>query len=245
MIIGKLRRAYRRLEAPTWLFTILAGAKPKFHCPICGYRGPFRDISGRWNTKKNTKCPNCGSTERTRLLWLAIDAELPQGGADASQRIIHFAPEDNLRHLVRQKAGRYETSSFDGGDADHAADLRDLPFDDASYDVVIASHVLEHIKEDRAAIAEIHRVLAPGGKAFLPVPMTAGDTEEYDAPRPEEADHVRGPGLDYFDRYREVFDEVTVHSAEDYSTDHHLLVDMPGALGYHYIPVCKKQTAQA
>jgi SAM-dependent methyltransferase len=45
-----------------------------------------------------------------------------------------------------------------------------LRFPDASFDVVIVSEVLEHIPEDQAAIAEIHRVLRPGGVAAVTVP---------------------------------------------------------------------------
>jgi len=50
------------------------------------------------------------------------------------------------------------------------ADLRRLPFPTASVDRVIASEVLEHIPDDGAAIAEIARVLRPGGLAAVTVP---------------------------------------------------------------------------
>ncbi|MGC9665961.1 class I SAM-dependent methyltransferase [Planosporangium sp. 12N6] len=50
------------------------------------------------------------------------------------------------------------------------ADLRRLPFPDASFDRIIASEVLEHIPDDAAAIAEIARVLRPGGLAAVTVP---------------------------------------------------------------------------
>jgi len=50
------------------------------------------------------------------------------------------------------------------------ADLLALPFPDASFDVVIASEVLEHIPDDRTAMAEISRVLKPGGRLAVTVP---------------------------------------------------------------------------
>jgi SAM-dependent methyltransferase len=50
------------------------------------------------------------------------------------------------------------------------ADLRALPVPDASVDRVIASEVLEHIGDDVAAIAEIARVLRPGGRVAVTVP---------------------------------------------------------------------------
>jgi SAM-dependent methyltransferase len=46
-----------------------------------------------------------------------------------------------------------------------------LPLDDASYDVVIASHVLEHLENAPQALADWMRVVRPGGSLLLGVPM--------------------------------------------------------------------------
>jgi SAM-dependent methyltransferase len=48
----------------------------------------------------------------------------------------------------------------------------DLPFEDARFDCVTCIEVLEHIPADRrkAALAEMHRVLRPGGSLILRVP---------------------------------------------------------------------------
>jgi len=45
-----------------------------------------------------------------------------------------------------------------------------LPFPDACFDKVIAAEVLEHINEDEAALAELARVLRPGGVIAVTVP---------------------------------------------------------------------------
>jgi SAM-dependent methyltransferase len=45
-----------------------------------------------------------------------------------------------------------------------------LPFPDASFDVVIASEVLEHLWDDERAISELVRVLKPGGRMAVTVP---------------------------------------------------------------------------
>jgi SAM-dependent methyltransferase len=50
------------------------------------------------------------------------------------------------------------------------ADLTRLPIADASFDVVTSLDTLEHIEDDAAALAEIARVLRPGGYALLTVP---------------------------------------------------------------------------
>lgn len=45
-----------------------------------------------------------------------------------------------------------------------------LPFADGAFDCVIVSEVLEHLADDDAALAEVRRVLAPGGRLALSVP---------------------------------------------------------------------------
>jgi SAM-dependent methyltransferase len=51
-----------------------------------------------------------------------------------------------------------------------AGDATAMPFPDASFDVVIAAEVLEHIPGDQHAMNEIARVLRPGGVAAVTVP---------------------------------------------------------------------------
>jgi len=50
------------------------------------------------------------------------------------------------------------------------AEATDLPFPYGYFDVLVCSHVLEHLPQDSAAIAELCRVLKPGGWAVLGVP---------------------------------------------------------------------------
>ena len=45
-----------------------------------------------------------------------------------------------------------------------------LPFDDETFDAVIAAEILEHLPQDEAAMAELFRVLRPGGSLAVTVP---------------------------------------------------------------------------
>ncbi|PWW23596.1 methyltransferase family protein [Geodermatophilus normandii] len=73
-------------------------------------------------------------------------------------------------------------------------DLRHLPFPDASVDRVMASEVLEHIPDDGTAMAEIARVLKPGGRAVVTVPRYGPERICWalsDAYHANEGGHVR------------------------------------------------------
>ncbi len=89
-------------------------------------------------------------------------------------------------------------------------DLLDLHFPDGSFDLVICNHVLEHIPDDLAAMREVFRVLKPGGRALLQVPISRNSPrtiEDFSVNTKEERerklgqfDHVRIFGQDYSDR---------------------------------------------
>src|SRR5215210_6890644 len=61
------------------------------------------------------------------------------------------------------------------------ADLTELPFPAESFDAVVLGEVLEHVEDDRAALAEVHRVLRPDGTlaGFGPSDVWAGHFRRY------------------------------------------------------------------
>lgn len=90
------------------------------------------------------------------------------------------------------------------------ADICHMPFPDASFDVVLCMHVLEHVLDDRQGMREMYRVMKPGGWGILQVPIDYKRAKTFEDPsvvRPEDrervfhqSDHVRIYGLDYRDR---------------------------------------------
>ncbi|WP_026123072.1 class I SAM-dependent methyltransferase [Nocardiopsis halotolerans] len=73
-------------------------------------------------------------------------------------------------------------------------DALDMPFDNDGFDRVIAAEILEHVPHDTAAMAELFRVLRPGGIAavtvpsFLPERLCWALSEEYHT---NEGGHIR------------------------------------------------------
>jgi SAM-dependent methyltransferase len=73
-------------------------------------------------------------------------------------------------------------------------DVLDMPYPDGSFDVVLASEILEHVPEDDRAIAELVRILAPGGILAITVPRWLPEricwalSDEYHA---NEGGHIR------------------------------------------------------
>jgi len=58
----------------------------------------------------------------------------------------------------------------DTGGGEVQGDALALPFPDVSFDRIVASEVLEHVPDDRGALAELVRVLRPGGRLAVTVP---------------------------------------------------------------------------
>ncbi len=183
----------------------------------------------RWDAR----CPQCGSRERHRLMHLWVTEG---GGARlAGRRILHFAPE---KAVLRRMRGNplYETADLHQPGVTHRVDITRVPLPDASYDVVIAHHVLEHIPDDRQAMRELFRLLKPGGLAVLSVPINASRRETYEnaaITAPEQrhahfsaADHRRFYGLDFSERLAEAgFCTSVFRAAPEEEVRHGLLRD--------------------
>lgn len=196
-----------------YFFLLINLTKDRFKCPVCNYSGPFADVNPPTGIRKHAKCPKCGALERHRIQYLVVN-NLLNSINTSSLKMLHFAPEPFFRDFFSKRFSQYETADLSMKGVDHNVDLQELPFEDQTYDFVFASHVLEHISDDEKAVSEIRRVLKPNGIAILPVPLVAEKTIEYPKPNPNEAYHVRAPGLDYFDRYSRFFSKVEKFSSD-------------------------------
>ena len=181
---------------------------PQVACPCCGGRyEKFLPFGHR--QRPNALCPGCRSLERHRMLWLFLQTRTPILREPLS--VLHIAPEEALRRpLERLANGFYVSGDLSAPDAMVRMDLTDIPFEDASFDAILCSHVLEHVPDDARAMSELFRVLVPGGWAVIQSPMDptlATTDEDPSVVSPEERErrfgfreHVRQYGRDYVAR---------------------------------------------
>ncbi|MFF8372852.1 methyltransferase domain-containing protein [Streptomyces lydicus] len=79
---------------------------------------------------------------------------------------------DEIREVAKWFAAMEEAGEAPAGASATAmeGDALNLPFPDDSFDVVIISEVMEHIPDDKGVLAEMVRVLRPGGRIAVTVP---------------------------------------------------------------------------
>jgi SAM-dependent methyltransferase len=92
--------------------------------------------------------------------------------------IVDFAPAAPLSDFIRRQiksSGKnisYRTADAFAEGVDDQADITRLDiYRDGQFDFFICSHVLEHVPDDYQALRELHRILKPGGKGILMVPI--------------------------------------------------------------------------
>jgi SAM-dependent methyltransferase len=172
----------------------------KVACPCCGWSGrQFYDYHEIGYSISKVWCPQCESLPRHRYLsfWLTREFKLE----DKSGVALVFAPENALTSFwtraSRLQAYRIDQETTRG--IDIRADLRYLPIQSNSIDLIWCHHVLEHIDDDSAAIGELHRVLRPqSGDLIVSVPMSSEPTTvEYGFADPMDSGHWRAYGEDF------------------------------------------------
>lgn len=159
----------------------------------------------------NFLCPNCGAHDRERHLILYL-AKLDLLKKFNASHILHFAPEQWFSKVIElQQPARYIKADLMPASAGiQQIDLQNTLFDDASFDVIVANHVLEHVDDDAIALKEIRRILKPSGLAILQTPFTPRLTTTISDPAINDAqtrlalfgqeDHVRLYGSDIVTR---------------------------------------------
>ncbi|CCV07665.1 conserved hypothetical protein [Mesorhizobium metallidurans STM 2683] len=143
-------------------------------CNVCGYVGNFKAFG--FPSRLDARCPQCNSLERHRLLkkWFDDNKERV-----VSKTALHFAPETAVTSFIKPVVSKYVTADLYASLAEIVLNIEAIDLPDNSFDLVICSHVLEHV-DDRKALREMHRILTPGGIALLMTPVIEGWPETYE-----------------------------------------------------------------
>jgi SAM-dependent methyltransferase len=127
-------------------------------------------------------CPACGATDRDRLFAVYLSGLVKSMGAGSS--FLDIAPGQALSKWIRANCkGRYITCDLFMPGVDVVADIQDMnPFQADEFDLILCSHVLEHVPDDRKALSELYRVLRKGGQLLLLVPVVTRLSEVIEDP---------------------------------------------------------------
>ncbi len=191
--------------------------RPSVYCPIAD-----REFKQFLKMGPYKVTPTNGAMSRHRLVWhYLLHVE---GIMTKELRLLHTSPSvsffDALSQLnnIDYVPGDKGTDGYSYHKDIEELDLTSLSYQDASFDLIVANHVLEHIPDDGSAIAEMFRVLKPGARAIITVPIREEHNETYEdvsIVSPKERakhfgqwDHVRWYGMDIKDRLEIVGFEV-------------------------------------
>lgn len=231
------------------LFLIL-NDKPKY-CPVCKKEAEsFMPLPEQFKGKvvikgkeyiaykeaemlnyKEYSCPHCGASDRERFYAIYMQNLFFKEYNVEDVKMVHFAPEASLKNFLNQHAfNEYRTADLMMEGVDDKEDLTELNYDDNYFDFFICSHMLEHIPDDKKAMQELYRILKPGGKGILVVPILLGLDETYEDPSivsEEERllhfwqeDHVRMYSKKgYLARLKQVGFSVKEYGAKEFSNE--------------------------
>lgn len=132
-----------QVEEAHWWFVGRRRIIESFLAPLC----QKRKSEGQPDSPIKILDVGCGTGANLEMLGQFGEAQ----GVDVSADALAFCRE---RGLVGVRQGAAEQ----------------LPWEDGSFDLVTGLDVVEHLDDDLAGLKEMHRVLRPGGHAFLFVP---------------------------------------------------------------------------
>ncbi|GAA4084647.1 class I SAM-dependent methyltransferase [Nocardioides kongjuensis] len=182
-------------------------------CNVCGKRGRFSDITADLDSTlaahgsryrvadfetlnaRYYQCLECGASDRDRLYLLWFERFLSRG---PRRRVLEFAPSRPLEARLRERPDvDYRSADLFMPDVDDVVDITDMKgYPDGAFEVFICSHVLEHVDSDAAAISELHRILAPGGRGIAMVPIAPDGAFDEDVSETDVSERWRRFGQD-------------------------------------------------
>jgi len=172
---------------------------PKFYSDNATKHGfPYGEQEYETCNIRNYSCPFCAASDRDRLIALYIKKCLKSAIKDRVINILDIAPSPPLSRFIRnlnleEHDILYRTADLFVEGVDDKVNITDMHvYKDDQFNFFICSHVLEHVVEDKKALRELYRILKPGGRGILMVPIVLGIKEiDEDPSVVDEADRWR------------------------------------------------------
>jgi predicted SAM-dependent methyltransferase len=204
-------------------FRSIGYAGDQFYCPVC---------SSGLRSFKAGLCPYCGSGKRHRTMWMFLLKKTDL--FTKNLKVLHFAPEHCLSKPMKKLTNlKYLSADLDSPRAMIKLDMTNITFSDNSFDVVLSSHVLEHVNNDIRAMEELFRIQKSTGWSIHLVPIDHSLEVTFEDPAiitPEERnsayghyDHKRIYGRDYKKRLMSVGFRVEVCKTKDFCSEDEIL----------------------
>lgn len=128
-------------------------------------------FTDRTYNRNEYRCPYCGAIDRTRFLMLYIQKNYR---VKRYVKLLYFAPVWSGVDFLKKKMKNVEVDTADlyEDSVDYRLDIQNMEsIAGETYDLIICSHVLEHVNHDKAALKELYRILKWGGEALILVPL--------------------------------------------------------------------------
>ncbi len=132
---------------------------------------------------KNFMCPVCGADDRTRLYVLYLKEKLKESNkTNKIFQLLHFAPERPLQQILKKyQFIKYRSADLYMNEVDDKVDITNMNiYADNTFDIIICSHVLEHIIDVNKAISELYRIMKHGSWAIIMAPVLPELPEDYE-----------------------------------------------------------------
>ena len=159
-------------------------------CACCGQEVIYSPLPGYYSEMKekakvshvtksetlNSKeylCPSCMCSDRDRMMVSFMEKEGIKE-APKNVRILQFAPAQPISKWITNNVPQafYDTTDLFMDGVSFKSDIQNMDMiDDETYDILICSHVLEHVQDDRKAMAEMKRIMKSDGKLIFLVPI--------------------------------------------------------------------------
>jgi SAM-dependent methyltransferase len=206
----------------------------KVYCPCCN--GNFSQFMEVGPKRQPMLCPRCRSNDRDRFFWLYLEKN-PRF-LKSGIKLLHVSPETiyyrrfkkipDVQYVAGDKFVLQFGSTYPKDTI--YLDITNMPeIADNSFDFIYCSHVLEYIKEDRKSLHELFRVLKPGAKAIISVPINHGHYQTLEDPNvtdPAEQErlygdtgHLRYYGEDYAERVKDAGFKIEFTPVTDFIPD--------------------------